>query len=53
LNKKEDKKNERFKFIVLPKRPLVEALKSRWKWEKSGQVSTFDIILSNVKCWDL
>lgn len=29
MNRKEDKKNERFKYIVLPKRPLVESLKSR------------------------
>jgi hypothetical protein len=29
LPEKQHKKNERFKYVILPKRPLVEALKNK------------------------
>jgi len=31
LPEKQHKKNERYQYIVLPKRPLVEKMDSRWK----------------------
>ncbi len=42
MPEKQHKKNERFRYVVLPKRPLVEALKSRK--EKKEKKYTIDYL---------
>ena len=47
MAKKERKNNERFKYIVLPKRPLVEALKLKKK-NKSKKYSLKEYNIRNI-----